>query len=564
MKASEITSVLIVLGALVAPTGSQAATVDLVGDACGGAVERGVPFSVRGIASDLEPGEMVGLRVVFGVDEMDEVLPITSDDFRLGDGAFVPELVEGPVIHENWASFAAVAIDGATDREAPAELFALTLTPSAAAAGAIRVALTEAYGSCALFADESERDLVPGAPCEVYVDGESPPPEAPVAVAGSDVVVLEGRAVRLDGLGSLDRTPPEDLTFRWELIAGPGSLSDAETVVATYRAPDDILEDADATARLTVTDPVAGLSSEDQVAVHVTAVADAPIADAGRDQEVEAGGIVVLDGRASRDREGEDNLQFSWRIVDGRGELEGFGEPIATYRAPTVFDKDVRTVIELGVLDPDVHEADFDTVTIVVRPAPAEPPTPDAGPDRAVVEGGRVALDGSASVDAVGADNLTFAWRVAQGPGAIVDAEGAMAIYVAPEDVFEVARARLELTVTDPDSGLTAVGVLAVTVTDEVPPGCYDFDGDGFHIEVGEGETANARVTRCGFVDCAETNPLVRPFTIELPNDGIDQNCNGSQTCGTLASGPAAGPFSGAAALGIAFVAMRRRIRHAP
>lgn len=51
----------------------------------------------------------------------------------------------------------------------------------------------------------------------------------------------------------------------------------------------------------------------------------------------------------------------------------------------------------------------------------------------------------------------------------------------------------------------------------DVPPNCTDRDGDGFNIEGGD----------CGPMDCNDNDVSVNPGAVEDCTDGIDNNCNG-------------------------------------
>ncbi|MCA9773879.1 MAG: FG-GAP repeat protein [Myxococcales bacterium] len=79
-----------------------------------------------------------------------------------------------------------------------------------------------------------------------------------------------------------------------------------------------------------------------------------------------------------------------------------------------------------------------------------------------------------------------------------------------------------------------------------------DADGDGYDP--------------CGG-DCDELDPLIHPYTVEIPGNAIDENCNGSLSCGTVPS-PLGGSLNAAtaASIGLSFLAfatlaIRRRRR---
>ena len=57
-----------------------------------------------------------------------------------------------------------------------------------------------------------------------------------------------------------------------------------------------------------------------------------------------------------------------------------------------------------------------------------------------------------------------------------------------------------------------------------IPPHCTDGDGDGYYAG---GED-------CGEADCNDSDPTIHPNAREWRMDGIDSNCNGIDSCGTI------------------------------
>jgi hypothetical protein len=137
----------------------------------------------------------------------------------------------------------------------------------------------------------------------------------------------------------------------------------------------------------------------------------APTADAGPDAEVEVGAVVRLDGSASSDPD-DDPLEFAWEFVDVPS--GSFASLINDPRVDPSFFADVEGdyVVRLTVDDGGADDADEVTITAVVANGA---PTANAGPDRSVAVGDRVALNGSGSADPDG-DPLTFAWTMVSQP----------------------------------------------------------------------------------------------------------------------------------------------------
>src|SRR5205814_5847513 len=136
----------------------------------------------------------------------------------------------------------------------------------------------------------------------------------------------------------------------------------------------------------------------------------APVANAGPDQTVSVSSIVLLDGTASSDADG-DPLTFSWSFVSrptgSAATLLNANNPHPSF----VADVAGTYIIQLIVNDGFVNSAP-DTVTISTMNSR---PIANAGPDQNVNPGSTVQLDGSASTD-VDHDPLTFSWSFTSRP----------------------------------------------------------------------------------------------------------------------------------------------------
>lgn len=134
----------------------------------------------------------------------------------------------------------------------------------------------------------------------------------PVADAGLDQTARNNVTVSLSGTSSSD---PEGqaLSYAWSFISIPATssaqLSDADQVVASF-TPD---VTGDYVVQLVVTD-AAGQTSVDAVVIRDSSRNTLPVANAGKDLQVDLNANLVLDGSGSSDADG-DSLAYSWAIL---------------------------------------------------------------------------------------------------------------------------------------------------------------------------------------------------------------------------------------------------------
>ena len=180
----------------------------------------------------------------------------------------------------------------------------------------------------------------------------------PRADAGRSLSVDTGDRVTLDGSDSSD-PDGDSLKYSWSQIRGETvSLSSTRVARPTFTAPSSA---GSLRFRLTVTDEH-GASDSDDVVIAVRATNHAPEADAGRNQTVQDGDTVTLDGSGSSDPDG-DSLTYSWSQATGVT-LSSTSVARPTFTAQGNPER-IYLTFRLTVTDPD-GLTDSDNVTITV------------------------------------------------------------------------------------------------------------------------------------------------------------------------------------------------------
>jgi hypothetical protein len=252
----------------------------------------------------------------------------------------------------------------------------------------------------------------------------------PVANAGPDFTAQDGTVAALDGSSSSD---PDGAiaSYSWNQVGGQSvTLSDPNAASPTFTVP---FAAGPQTLRfeLVVTDN-GGAQSSDFVEVSVPAPStnQAPVADAGPDQNVARISTAQLDGSGSSDPDG-DPLTYSWAQTSGPTvTLNGANPATPSFTVPNVDRPGATFVFELTTSDPS-GAVSTDTVSIVVNANQA--PIPDAGPDQTVQGSSTVTLDGSGTTDPDG-DPVTYTWTQFAGPTVTLsDRNSVNPTFVAPQ-----------------------------------------------------------------------------------------------------------------------------------
>jgi len=183
--------------------------------------------------------------------------------------------------------------------------------------------------------------------------------KAPIANAGTDQSVNEKSIYTLNGTASSD--PDGDaLTYQWIAPAGI-TLNSNNTAQPQFTTPE-VIVNTNFIFTLVVNDGKTN-SQSDQVIITVKKNNQAPVANAGPDQAVNEGTLVILDGSASMDLD-NDALIYKWTAPNGII-LNSATTLKPTFKAPEVAI-DTNYTFSLAVNDGTMNSAE-DQVIITVK-----------------------------------------------------------------------------------------------------------------------------------------------------------------------------------------------------
>lgn len=228
---------------------------------------------------------------------------------------------------------------------------------------------------------------------------------APVAIAGADVEKFEGDTTTLDGSKSYDQEN-NTLTYIWTTLNGE-TLSASENSKIPFTIPR-YLRDTVLVISLVVNDGSLN-SLKDDFSITVWHINIAPVADAGKNFEIDEGMTTSLNGSLSYDPE-KRPLVYQWIAPHGIT-LSSASDQKPIFTSPEV-SKDTTYCFTLIVSD-GLLESEPKQVKVTVRQV-NKASKANAGGDFFINEGTLVTLNGSLSSDEDG-DPLTYQWIVPRG-----------------------------------------------------------------------------------------------------------------------------------------------------
>ena len=267
----------------------------------------------------------------------------------------------------------------------------------------------------------------------------------------SDRTVLVGETVNFNGSGSTGNNLIYSWDFGTDATPATGSGATPSCSYSTIGVK---------TVRLTVTS--GGVSRSDTVTITVH---NAPIAEAGDNQDVSVGATVNFDGSGSSDPDGG-NLIYSWAFGTDASPATGSGVmPSCTYSTTGA------KTVTLTVTD-DEGVSRSDTVTITVHSLPVA----DARGDQGVLVNKTVNFDGSGSEGS----NLSYSWDFG------ADATPANGSGVMPSCSYSTPGDKVvRLTVTDA-AGATASDTVIIYIFSWPAPPPVAEAGNNQTVLVGE------------------------------------------------------------------------------
>lgn len=254
----------------------------------------------------------------------------------------------------------------------------------------------------------------------------------PIANAGPDVEGYVASPVALNGTNSSD--PDGDtLTYQWLISSAPegaiASISGDKQAIAS------LVSDTEGTYTITLLVSDGSLSHSDTALVTVLSNNQAPLANAGPDQNVETEQAVTLNGAGSSDPDG-DSLSYDWVLLSAPAGSSATLVNANSVSPVFVADVEGDYIVSLVVSD-GVAQSVADSVKVSAVYVGNTAPIANAGAPQAVLTGATVTLNGAGSSDADN-DPLTYQWvmidRPAESAAVLVNSTAVSPQFVADKE----------------------------------------------------------------------------------------------------------------------------------
>lgn len=276
------------------------------------------------------------------------------------------------------------------------------------------------------------------------------PNAAPVCNAGPDQTVARTVGATLAGSSTDDGQPdpPATVTYLWAKVSGPGSVTFTDATNPTTHAD----FGASGTYVLSLTADDSALDDVDTVTIIAN---DAPVANAGPDQNVTLAAGATLAGSATDDGipASPGTITYSWAKLSGPGTVNFTSSTNPT----TTCSFSVVGTYVLRLTASDSLLTHTDDVTINVNTAPVA----SAGPDQTVNITVGATLAGSATDDGFPSPpaTLTYLWAKVSGPGTVTFTDATNPTTTAQFSASGV----YVLSLTASDSHLTNADTVTIT-----------------------------------------------------------------------------------------------------
>jgi len=265
----------------------------------------------------------------------------------------------------------------------------------------------------------------------------------------------------------LDETASGITAYQWRQTAGPSvTLTNPQSARTAFTAPDPGNKIETLAFELTVTGQDGGKTAN-TVEVTVTGDNPPPVANAGRDQNVELPQAPGEEVTVTLSAEGSTDpylgiTDYKWKQTTGPSvNLAGANTIRPTFTIPSSISAGDRMTFLLTVTD-QAGLSSTDEVNIIyfddnVFPVAA------AGRDRGVAQGGRINLDGTGSADPDGSI-AAYEWTQTSGPPVeLINPNTARPYFEAPSDNESAQTLTFQLKVTD-NGGLENTDDISITV----------------------------------------------------------------------------------------------------